>query len=339
MAFSVSIEELMSFHSIDREVFTRLVNQLRLDPALAMWVMALWLTLEELGYPTVILALDSSTPDNLVIALFHEAVSILNFLQAENPPSLHTRDAIPNTYHIMGGHISLQDMYETRVALMNDVVKTYSKVCSRVFADISPPNMNQGSVGQTLGMNMGSQQVEEPAKGVAPDGKFDVHVLPHIPHSFHPGFRPVLHFRGVGPVFFPSVQGHFEVGESSNSQVSNPRSNGNHFEFGESSNIQAYNPSPIANEITPDRTLFMTFSRGFPVSEAELLEFFTRNYGNVIQVIYMEETAADVEPLWAHVVFRNRLIVAQIMNGHDRVKLMINGKLAWARGIVQFRRV
>lgn len=43
-----------------------------------------------------------------------------------------------------------------------------------------------------------------------------------------------------------------------------------------------------------DRTILLTFSRGFPVSEAEVKELFTNEYGdNCVEGVYMSENNGD----------------------------------------------
>ncbi|XWS52729.1 hypothetical protein CRYUN_Cryun11dG0095400 [Craigia yunnanensis] len=52
-----------------------------------------------------------------------------------------------------------------------------------------------------------------------------------------------------------------------------------------------------------DRTLFMTFSRGHPVSNQELHGFIVREFGNCLEAIYMDQ---NPKPRFACVVLRSR---------------------------------
>ncbi|KAK9124851.1 hypothetical protein Scep_013697 [Stephania cephalantha] len=75
-----------------------------------------------------------------------------------------------------------------------------------------------------------------------------------------------------------------------------------------------------------ERTVFMTFSRGYPVSEAEVRDYFTRNYGDRIDSFHMEEVEATQQALYARVVYRTPAMVTAILAGRESVRFVINGK-------------
>ncbi|GAB4851480.1 hypothetical protein Ancab_030882 [Ancistrocladus abbreviatus] len=54
-----------------------------------------------------------------------------------------------------------------------------------------------------------------------------------------------------------------------------------------------------------ERSIFLTFSKGFPVYESEIREFFTRMYGDVVEAIHMEEVGANKQALYAQLVRRH----------------------------------
>ncbi|KAK1319827.1 hypothetical protein QJS10_CPB04g01840 [Acorus calamus] len=83
---------------------------------------------------------------------------------------------------------------------------------------------------------------------------------------------------------------------------------------------------PLADE----RTLFVTFSRGFPLTEEELREFFTRRYG-AIEKILIQETPMGIPPLYAKIMFYSPLVVNRIIRNLNKVKFLIGGKHVWAR--------
>ncbi|XP_028799175.1 uncharacterized protein LOC114754558 [Neltuma alba] len=82
-----------------------------------------------------------------------------------------------------------------------------------------------------------------------------------------------------------------------------------------------------------DKTMFLTFSRGFPVSEAEVLQLFTTNFGeSSVRVINMgEPDAANEQPLFATMVLDSVATVDEILMGKRIAKFKINGKHIWAR--------
>ncbi|CAH2072834.1 unnamed protein product [Thlaspi arvense] len=88
-------------------------------------------------------------------------------------------------------------------------------------------------------------------------------------------------------------------------------------------------------QVTADeRTIFLTFSRGYPISEAEVHAYFTWRYGEVIEAIEMGGKVGDEEVLYAKMVLQSAATIPEILdNGGDsrNRKFTINGKHVWAR--------
>lgn len=87
-----------------------------------------------------------------------------------------------------------------------------------------------------------------------------------------------------------------------------------------------------------DRTMFITFSRGYPVAESEVREFFTRLFGNCIEAFYLQPVRSDEQALYARVVFTRPSVIDLILNGVTKAKFTINGKHLWMRKYVPKRR-
>ena len=83
-----------------------------------------------------------------------------------------------------------------------------------------------------------------------------------------------------------------------------------------------------------DRTMFVTFSRGYPVEEWEVREFFGRRFGDCIEDLYMQEVPANEQSLFARIVFRQLSIIEMILKGVEKAIFAINGKHVWARKFV-----
>ncbi|CAI9765966.1 unnamed protein product [Fraxinus pennsylvanica] len=91
----------------------------------------------------------------------------------------------------------------------------------------------------------------------------------------------------------------------------------------------------VINELPPeDRTMFVTFSRGYPVAEAEVRHFFTTVFGNCIESFYMQEVGPYEQPLYALVVFHKASFIEEILDGTEKVKFSIYGKHVWMRKYV-----
>lgn len=92
------------------------------------------------------------------------------------------------------------------------------------------------------------------------------------------------------------------------------------------------------NEVPPDdRTMFVTFSKGYPVQEREVREFFSRGYGDCIESLYMQDVPSSEQSLFARIVFNSASTIDMILNGMGKVKFTINGKHVWARKFVPKR--
>lgn len=87
-----------------------------------------------------------------------------------------------------------------------------------------------------------------------------------------------------------------------------------------------------------DRTMFVTFSKGFPVTESEVRKFFTKLYGNCIEAFYMQPVRPNEQALYARVVFCTTAVVDSVLNGVTKAKFTINGKHCWMRKFVPKRR-
>ncbi|KAJ1397151.1 hypothetical protein SESBI_32057 [Sesbania bispinosa] len=81
-----------------------------------------------------------------------------------------------------------------------------------------------------------------------------------------------------------------------------------------------------------DKSLFLTFSKGFPVSENEVVQLFTYLYGDCVQSLSMGASDnVNQQSLFAIMVLKTVVAVDEILKGNRVEKLQINGKHIWAR--------
>jgi hypothetical protein len=81
-----------------------------------------------------------------------------------------------------------------------------------------------------------------------------------------------------------------------------------------------------------DKTLFLTFSKGFPVTREEVRHCFTINYGvNCIKDIRMGRRSSNGQVLHATMVVNNLEILDKILHGRRVAKFNFNRKHIWAR--------
>ncbi|OWM70147.1 uncharacterized protein LOC116195259 [Punica granatum] len=92
----------------------------------------------------------------------------------------------------------------------------------------------------------------------------------------------------------------------------------------------------LCEEVPQDeRTIFLTFSKGYPLSENEVRDFFTRRYGNCFEAIHMQEVSPSEQALYARLVVRSASSIDVVLNGRSKAKFSINGKHVWARKYVR----
>ncbi|KAK6147607.1 hypothetical protein DH2020_018519 [Rehmannia glutinosa] len=110
----------------------------------------------------------------------------------------------------------------------------------------------------------------------------------------------------------------------------------------DSSLVQSISSLRISGDVSPlrgrcrannetsrnDRTMFVTFSKGYPVTENEVRQFFTRLFGNCIESFHMQEVSPDEQALYAKIVFVRASFIQAILSGMSKAKFTINGKHA-----------
>ncbi|CAN6927498.1 unnamed protein product [Brassica oleracea] len=89
--------------------------------------------------------------------------------------------------------------------------------------------------------------------------------------------------------------------------------------------------------LADDRTVFLTFSKGYPISESEVVVYFTRRFGEVIEAILMQEVEENEQPLFARMVLKMECAskMDEIVGPGNKRKFTIDGKHVWARKYVR----
>ncbi|OAY71577.1 uncharacterized protein LOC109714668 [Ananas comosus] len=79
------------------------------------------------------------------------------------------------------------------------------------------------------------------------------------------------------------------------------------------------------------RSMFITFSRGYPISREDIAEFFNSRYGPCVEVVMIERAPPGQPPMYGRLVFTSASMVAVVLNGQRTAKFVIKGKHLWAR--------
>ncbi|KAI3857060.1 hypothetical protein MKX03_015432 [Papaver bracteatum] len=271
----VTIEELRSFHRIDRDTYRMLAINLGKDPLLSMAVIALWIFMEELGYPSIILELLICQNHLLTSWAFDEAVSSVYYIITSTPPPplpITSTTDMPITLRVLQDYgspmyVSMNSLFEHAVSGYTSLKQTIGTVCYRLFADLFREamqrklNLNLGYGGDGIYGDANTHDQEETGNVVEPE--------PIEPKS-------VVFGNGIPPAPLRGETNEFKKLEvcSSSGTAKCENISG----IGETSSQRpTIEEQQVVQVIPPDeRTMFITFSRGFPIFEGQLREFFVR---------------------------------------------------------------
>ncbi|KAI3931721.1 hypothetical protein MKW92_044825 [Papaver armeniacum] len=285
----MTVQELRSFHRIDRDLYRYLAITLRKDPLVSMAVIALWMFMEEfvglygthishreLAYPIIILELLKHQSDIITNSAYDEAVWAVHYIITSTPPPPFYRTEVtdmPTTLSLIRDYGSA--MYVSMTSLFEEggyasLKRIIGNVCYRMFADIFREALLKNGYGDDL-----NDVVNDFANEILEDT--------NIPEVEVENSAPI-----TGNVVEPeSVK--CEVGSSSGT------AQGDH-----------------------QRTLFVTFSRGFLISEDQIREFFV-------------SPPELRQPMYAMIVFHATETIDKILAGEDKVRFLINGRHIQAR--------
>ncbi|CAL9782109.1 unnamed protein product [Musa acuminata subsp. burmannicoides] len=85
---------------------------------------------------------------------------------------------------------------------------------------------------------------------------------------------------------------------------------------------------------TPEdsRSMFITFSKGFPLKREDIVGYFTEKWGDCVEKVMMEKTTTSAAmPTYGRIVFTSESFIGLVLNGKQLVKFTIKGRQLWAR--------
>ncbi|KAL5569227.1 hypothetical protein UlMin_025802 [Ulmus minor] len=341
----VSEEDYKQFHSIDRRVFTRLVYSLNRDPLESLRLMALWLWLEVAvkGFMPASQAIILLT-DKALEELINESILILKYIEREVFPfAFDSSPHLPTIQRVTRcNYLTLRYFHDHRHVVHRGVGSKMDDVCARAFDDI----IEQREMVRNVEMEERAREMMYPSM-LYPD-----HVLSFPPlinlsggrmgpvGAYLPDFR-----RGANAPFWPRSHLMEEGGSSSNANISRAENVQREREglgvaveeIVESLNLDETEPIDENREeaVVPvepeDRSIFLTFSRGYPISLKEVTDFFASKFGELVQEIVMQEVEENEQPLYARLVLPSVSDIETVLDGKRKVKFTINGKHVLAR--------
>ncbi|CAN6300142.1 unnamed protein product [Urochloa humidicola] len=90
---------------------------------------------------------------------------------------------------------------------------------------------------------------------------------------------------------------------------------------------------PVQSPLPDDyRSLFITFSKGYPISKDDIITFFNSVFGPCVETVMVEKVAAPgQQPVYGRVILRSAAMIPVVLNGRQTAKFMIKGRHLWAR--------
>ncbi|KMT15882.1 hypothetical protein BVRB_3g055700 [Beta vulgaris subsp. vulgaris] len=308
----ITQEEFFAFHNIDRQLFSRLVLNLRREPSVAMQAAALWLWLERLNMAQYVVTI-LTYPDTVFEALIEETLLCLR--AAESHEWFYTTDDVPMVQSIVGKHrdgVNLRFFHENRIIVLLGVGTIIQQICIRAFQDfiqflmMCKPHLheyplesyassvthgrpNVGVIGDHgRGRGRGDHNLGDDLGGFVnyPSslrvGDFSVPLKGHFDVSNHCSLQGSGGFSATNNGPMPPIKG---VSNNSN-YISETQTQGLQGDIIDqfiaqlrvSENSRISMVEEMQNIPSSERTIFLTFSKGYPISETELHEFFNRYF-------------------------------------------------------------
>nr|GLL27801.1 uncharacterized protein LOC109148137 [Ipomoea trifida] len=123
------------FHKIDRNLYSMLVFELGHDPFESVWVIALWIWLERIGFNNVVQTI-LSLPKSLISGLAGEATVCLKCIRDMLGVLAPTPSEILLTQRIVGKQLSLRFFLEHRVTASHGIKEVVAEVCVKALTDL-----------------------------------------------------------------------------------------------------------------------------------------------------------------------------------------------------------
>ncbi|XP_026410585.1 uncharacterized protein LOC113305800 [Papaver somniferum] len=77
------------------------------------------------------------------------------------------------------------------------------------------------------------------------------------------------------------------------------------------------------------RSMFCTFSKGYPLKRMEIIDFFNSVWGPVVENVVLEHSPRGGNPEFCRIIFKHVSVISSILNGETKAKFIVNGKDLW----------
>ncbi|CAN6203580.1 unnamed protein product [Urochloa humidicola] len=305
-------------HMIVRQLFCRLVFSLEFQSSLSMEIISFWMWLEGMGHADFLASIDALDNHHLR-SIASSAKTLIETLRLKSSLSNRSRS-------VEGGHFCKE--------AVKGIVFYHNNVCYRVLEDI----LEVATAKERIYHRAIQAQQQNVRVRSAPMNTKDI--LSRIRASY---ISARSHEEGSSSRSLPSSKPHtLKDIENPIEQCMSTFPLATLFDtlkIKEEKEEQADDAIEQQPTVPRDeRTLFVTFSNGYPFTADELYEFFSGNFGDDVEVIRVQEPDEHRPPLFAHITFYSQETLYRVLGGHLRVKFVIRGKHLWARKFVPKRK-
>ncbi|CAA6656421.1 unnamed protein product [Spirodela intermedia] len=303
-----SVVDLLLFHSLDRQVYSRLVRGLQQDPQNVKRAMGLWLWLESIGHNDFVRHVNSYR-DGLLIGFLREAEMCISAVMGWLPPGCDL--SIPLTAWLIDEPIDVGFFLFNKQIVFNGVSRIYARVCDVIFNDslmlvISQDGSDLHHGGVVKGGCVIQPSEEWMSRHGATWGQW-------LPASLGSGgwWRSLTRRRRR---FLRARSGRMIA-------LSTVRPQGLPLWRGDPYSYLSPGASPSASEkLWPSS-----------IREFSFFLFFFSRYGHCLENVMIEQMQGEVLPMYGRIVFINPRKMASVMNGRRSARFEINGNYLWAR--------
>lgn len=269
-------------------------------------VFAFLYLLEQMNYARNIIAHLVSLPDAFIDAVANEIVVCLSFLYNKEHASVFVannsddRSVIPLVMRITGGRLTIKFINQNRDAVLLGVRKNLSDICARAFEDMCE-RAERYHKEKLLALER--EKVIEELKNIRLSAQQE-------------NFNRLSVQQEIVPTLPHVEEETIKIAEETEEAKKNDEE------------------VVVAAD---DRTVFLTFSKGYPISETEVWVYFTKKFGEVIEAVEMQDVEENEQPLFARMVLKQRYMskIEDIVSVRNRNKFTIDGKHVWARKYVR----
>ncbi|XP_006856969.2 uncharacterized protein LOC18446805 [Amborella trichopoda] len=303
---NLSDNDLRVFHHIDRELYGRLVIDIGFEKPESKEIMAFWLWLETVGHPNVIDRI-TAVSNNAVRMIAEEAQACLAYFRSGMDPNV-LRDSLRKNIRrqllLPVNEEAIFDLNASLPARFHDTSSDHG-VRGSMNPNACAFNLNTGGI-----INPSARTLSYPNTRSSPNPRTNTFVVKDMATPFLMNYKVrVPNASGIG--LNPSLGSSSEMVATEGPTV----------------NIV----NQAIGQAVEGRTLFLTFSRGHPVRDQEVIDFFNKEYGNVVGSLFMKNKSGRTKPLFARLVLKSREMVDRVLGGQQMIRHKIRGRDLWAR--------